>query len=1576
MNEQNIEYIILHLSDLHIFEITEWKIMQGEYMNLIFDQNIKKCVVITGDLCQFGNEYSKTLDFLNTLVQKLKIKKTDIIIVPGNHDSKYFKDKEVYSFYIDNKTEDNPDCYFNYFNRVLGKSFKKYNTFVKNFYGDSWHGKHYKDPEQLQVINWHDKINFLCLNTAINSNGDNSLKQIVDIRGLSQLGDVFGDRPTVILAHHSFEQIHEKHKENLLYTINNYGISAYLCGDLHKIELHRINTNPALGESIPCIVCGKSSPENGDDYSDLGFILYIKECGSNELKVFPFKWNGSKKQFDISADFNYRGKTLCVPLLRFNNEMAISDIVKRAANSINDKSGRGEGRLVRFNDVSDQSMIEMPKLTVGENSVHLIELLKKDRKNNFLLVGKGGWGKTFMLLDAAKNFSNMEPNAISLYVPLNKLNDSTLSLLDLIFQSINDVSEYKLDKDAFKKWLGCSKWNSGDDPYLLLLLDGFNEITSHDITMKIVEEIHTFQVEYPRIRYVITSRYDISMEFIAGNSALPPFVGKEIQPIPEPVVKKYLAKNLGEKFDEKKITARLLDLLQRPMALMMYIKGEKNEQYALKHLNPQTLGELLDNYVGIILDSKLNSKAKNEQPKVYKKALDIINYIGYKMNCEGRFNITYGQLKDYLKDAKVQYKFDNEIDCEEFLSLSVVKDVLYIPDDFRIEENSNSKNSKYIHFFHQDFRDYFCALFLISLLILPKEEITEVFKNKLPNDALLLMSEILGEYKYIFGTDNDEENNSYIQQAMEKFRGKLLSDEAVAASQLIEVVRLGRNDKMGTFDFSNIDLTTTSLNNCKLYYFQNNNPICASFDKTVLSDDTFMPVGHAAAAYTMCLIGKRYLISFSAESAWCYDMDLLRHYKVASISDNSPIFASAFCPSLNLIVTGDRNGTVHIWKYTTDDETFCVELEKEKSFSVNSKIRGLISIDKNGDDSMFLFSTENGKAFCYFPKKNKTSCFFNYDKSDEMLHPLYTGGLMSVCQNKVYMGFGKEVFRIDLPTIEQEPIHSNQIAPYYVCTDNCVSFIYDIIVERISRNTVILLNVPPKNKNTDAYKVLEIVNGELKTAFLENKIITGNDDKGFCGYSVFQKGFEDNEFFLGATCESNSTPNLYRICLGRKNLQPDVKPIYGIQTMTIENIIPVINNLNSERDVITCSADRSVQVLCIDDNRESLVKHLPGHYNGVHTLDIISDSDNKDDIVIYVAQYSGALSAWKKDCENLWYSTNVFLLHKDWVWDVKHCEHDGKLYIITASYDGTVCVVDAQSEALIGIRKFSDKVLAIEVLTDDIICVAYNNSVEVLRIQYNTNLLEQVSKVTPCESANCRAIKNTSNGLLISTFVKNSSKSFVYRVVFDSTYEKYIIEHPKPYDGVIIRSISTLVLNDGKEIIAYGGTSCGESQKDIVIVCLGDETKPFDINSEKPGISSINLSYYNDVVYLVAASYSRFLYVFSVEITTDLEISPKCRLKYDNQLLDTKINDGMIYVASLSGNIFAYPLEEIESFVKEKNNQAGSEFVDIPEEKTMETCKKLFQTMAGFAMNYVNFSQSCKKWSEYVEKLIAQYGEL
>lgn len=62
-------------------------------------------------------------------------------------------------------------------------------------------------------------------------------------------------------------------------------------------------TYSGSGTNIPCLVCGKGTPENLDTFSDLGCIIY-KKGQDDYVEVFPFIWDKKRKCFEPYNKFN------------------------------------------------------------------------------------------------------------------------------------------------------------------------------------------------------------------------------------------------------------------------------------------------------------------------------------------------------------------------------------------------------------------------------------------------------------------------------------------------------------------------------------------------------------------------------------------------------------------------------------------------------------------------------------------------------------------------------------------------------------------------------------------------------------------------------------------------------------------------------------------------------------------------------------------------------------------------------------------------------------------------------------------------------------------------------------------------------------------------------------------------------------------------------------------------------------------------------------------------------------------------------------------------------------------------
>ena len=303
MNTKKIEW--LQLSDLHIFDSTEWNLMIEGYKRLA--KKLKpNFLVVTGDFIHKtkNSDYSYALNFLNEIVNMFNVKKEDVFLVPGNHDIQDYSFRDETINTIKQNIDGDPDIYLKYkeTSPSLLSAFSQYKSFTESFYGDTISDERIINPEGVFCRRWKDIINIIMLNTSLISNGDKSHKEIVDINELSKLSKTIDKSlPTIVLAHHDPDSIYDSQKKQLLRIFENINVKAYLCGDTHKEDIKFIEKYDAFEQRIPCFICGKSAVENQDNYSDVGVIDYSLEIDGN-VYVRPYKW-GEKFAFKKADDF-------------------------------------------------------------------------------------------------------------------------------------------------------------------------------------------------------------------------------------------------------------------------------------------------------------------------------------------------------------------------------------------------------------------------------------------------------------------------------------------------------------------------------------------------------------------------------------------------------------------------------------------------------------------------------------------------------------------------------------------------------------------------------------------------------------------------------------------------------------------------------------------------------------------------------------------------------------------------------------------------------------------------------------------------------------------------------------------------------------------------------------------------------------------------------------------------------------------------------------------------------------------------------------------------------------------------
>lgn len=276
-NKDEIRWI--QLSDLHMFDSTE-VIRQKKALFNQFCGTID-FFVITGDLHQYGTDYTLTKIFLEELIAEMEIEKKDIIIVPGNHDIKSDNKRKEIINNIGKNIEMNPDAYLKNMNQLL-HAYDQYKRFLNDFYGVNINKT---DILNNYIYVWDDIISILCLNTTLISDENHHKPQIIDIYGLEKIRNKVV--PCIAIMHHDYYAISDIQKPFIQARFKELGVSATLSGHRHRYTTNIIELEN--GDSIPNYCCAKSVSEPGDLWSDVGFIEYRWKKDEKEVKVIPYE---------------------------------------------------------------------------------------------------------------------------------------------------------------------------------------------------------------------------------------------------------------------------------------------------------------------------------------------------------------------------------------------------------------------------------------------------------------------------------------------------------------------------------------------------------------------------------------------------------------------------------------------------------------------------------------------------------------------------------------------------------------------------------------------------------------------------------------------------------------------------------------------------------------------------------------------------------------------------------------------------------------------------------------------------------------------------------------------------------------------------------------------------------------------------------------------------------------------------------------------------------------------------------------------------------------------------------------
>lgn len=1241
--------------------------------------------------------------------------------------------------------------------------------------------------------------------------------------------------------------------------------------------------------------------------------------------------------------------------------------------------------------------IELPTLQCSLSNrisnVTLCELVKTCPKDNIMVIGCGGSGKTYTLISLVKDLTGIADfNAIPLYIPLHDFTKEGHGIEDYIIDLITKKSDFNSTdcRQLFWKWL-----ENEHDVYILLLLDGFNEIISTDIQGALACEIGKL-VSYNNIKMVITSRYDMSNSFAFGmNTVATNFFPYKVDELTPDIVLDYIDKFFKEKGKENEFIKTIQNeavlpkskdvkpILRTPMGLIMYcfMKQSSDIDVNVPYCKCNTMGELVANYLYCI---------KSCYAEVEDEYCDFLEYLGYRMSEDGLFKFSNRQLFMYGTEF---FGDDAKTKLKQFRHDSFVKDVVR----FNIVNGEQLADIEYVH---QNYRDFFAASYLKKVITTDflSDNINACFGNAFISiEVLTLLSDILGEYNCVNG------GNSYIQDTI-KIEGLL----PVAVAQLINIAKIGRKNDLSAFDFSGLDLTSTSLNKIKLY---RNSAYKANFENTKVTKCTFNALGHEGAVYALLCVKEHYIVSFSKNGIFCFDMIQRRQYQIAEYPAIA-IHSAYHDEKTSTIYTGDTEGNCVLWKYKVnkdimsmvkvsngyysfDSADYDQKAETGESWMLksNSEICDLIKFENKIFAGIF-----DGIICSFIQSENKIAdCKEEWKIIDKGICRLSAG------KKALFASCGKTVCR--LVRSDKSYDGNNWKCSTYVFCNNIQ--IKDIAIVNFGKQEYLLINAANTQNMLDVNKEFPVrssvfvvpvsaFDNMCKFDSVMKYVYTkphSSTRQGFKGWKSFSEPFE-NVIYLTANIEDDTqSAGLLRISM--ENVHTDeyrdgqeiiASDLYG-NRHSMEVNCAVAFKHNMKKYIVTGSTERSVELLCTEGGDATLLYHLDGHDNGIHSIDIINDKK------IITAHYSGEVCVWIKwqDC---WKCIHANNLHTGWVWQTRQVEHNKKNYIISCSYDNTISIISEDTEELIcRIIEPTGRVLTFGIIESDLIVTGYindgKNVLQKFRINYEDKSYIAGAMIAESDGQSfdeLRYITSVKKDSLLLCF-NNNKFGVVKTLSISENTELDVIRFSSSSKVSLSKKINLRCADEVNfkncSVRAVGGdahnTQFGISS--YLNISLYDQNYEIlsSVNNEyySNGCSAVKLLVCNDELYLIFGSYDcsiNICHIYFADGSIDCKVIAK-RI-FSSKVLDIQYKDHLLYISTLDGYVSACDLSSILC-----DDDAICDYLKHgyykDSEKYYSNLEILFQSVSGFEYCHLDLTKvNAMDWDDNFRGKIGYYAEV
>lgn len=595
-----------------------------------------------------------------------------------------------------------------------------------------------------------------------------------------------------------------------------------------------------------------------------------------------------------------------------------------------------------------------------------------DHDKHILITGEGGMGKTVSLLKTAEYLLGKRINAI--YVPLSKI-DADLTLDQYLERIVCGGNQ--------SMWGNLRQLMSvpyATVPNVVLLLDGINEVSLNYMETLVKSDIKKKYMDaYSGVKLVMTSRwFDNSiMHSLQGN-----VISLEMQSLNEEAINLYLH-NMGlpPVVDEK-----VLSVIRTPLMLTLFADVEKhkekyqnNEGIVLEE-NPNTAGKILSNF----FQTQLYRAAEEES---FDRAahLVLLEYylpdLAFKMIVKHNMYISEDELFDGLdeiEDGSERYVWYRKDRLRRIVSGRINIDVNSLKALAEKSLHFLHKTESGYEFLHQSFRDYFAAFHIsneMKALTKDPERLQDVQsvlqQSTYPDEILRFVSDIIHEenaqpilsdqgWEFPDKESVSASKKSVAEQLLSLWRNEVGEPVQNAVANIVNIMKIGRQNVLAWCDFSNLDLRKCWLNKCRFTVWHEDKYYASIFDGAWIDRANFLTDGHEAQVSAIAFDGQSRVFSGDkagvvkiysiVEQLWIDTIQLQSGAVVDLAWDSNNEMLAIMYENIVFCYSVKKKAVVSSYGNSSKSKNFrYVQFSKENEVNVSFDLEPLIWCDVHGN---------------------------------------------------------------------------------------------------------------------------------------------------------------------------------------------------------------------------------------------------------------------------------------------------------------------------------------------------------------------------------------------------------------------------------------------------------------------------------------------------------------------------------------------------------------------------------------------------------------------------------------------------